>query len=98
MVCEERVTIASFFIIRTQHEMVENELLAASEEIKKCNIPRGRAEHETIWFFFDANHGELASIGTQSCEGSSSGFFTFDVVFQRVLPFFGGDDLCPFVS
>jgi hypothetical protein len=96
MIREETAPHASIFIIRTQHEMVKNELPAASEKIKKRDIACGRAKYETIRIF-DAYHGELAAVGTQICEGASGGFFANDVLFQCFLPFFRGDDLWTFV-
>ncbi len=74
---------------RGEHEVVEDELAAAFEEIEEGCFAVGAVEGV---LFFDAGHGEAAAFGGEDVAGVGGGFFFDEEGIARRAPFGFTDD------
>lgn len=91
VVGEERTANASLGVVGTEHEVVDDELLAAFEEVWEVDFTVGAFEGVV---FFDFDVGELTAQGGEFVVGFGEGFLFLEEGFAGCHPLFACCSLC----
>jgi hypothetical protein len=84
------LTRAAFFTIRRQHEMIDDKLFAAIEQVKQSDWAIGSLEGIRL---SDLNHGELTALCCERVAGTSGSFLFEKKLLASCEPFCRGNDL-----
>lgn len=90
IVRHKRTARTADLVFRSEHEVVDDELLATLEKVCKLDRTVGTGEGVVL---VDFHHGEIAELGIESVVGAEGGFFLREKFFAGCEPFGGRYDL-----